>query len=117
MTLPAFPPRIRLAPDLEISRMVTGLWQVADMERSGRTLDPEKAASDLVVALNKERAAAKKPPLKVNAKLHDAATRVVEVLAKSGGNKVKAAKALGISRRSLYRLIQKYGLGEAGPAE
>ena len=46
MTSP-LPPRFRLAPDLEISRMVTGLWQVADMERDGRTLDPDKGAAAL----------------------------------------------------------------------
>jgi aryl-alcohol dehydrogenase-like predicted oxidoreductase/enamine deaminase RidA (YjgF/YER057c/UK114 family) len=37
--------RIALAPGLEISRVVTGLWQVADMERGGRTLDPGAAAA------------------------------------------------------------------------
>ncbi|HXP74018.1 MAG TPA: aldo/keto reductase [Stellaceae bacterium] len=42
---PSRPERIRLAGDLEISRIITGLWQVADMERGGRLLDPEKAAS------------------------------------------------------------------------
>ena len=36
--------RTRLAPGLEISRIVTGLWQVADQERSGAPLDPETAA-------------------------------------------------------------------------
>lgn len=36
---------------------------------------------------------------------------VANVLNEHGGNKVHAAKALGISRRSLYRLIEKYGLG------
>jgi aryl-alcohol dehydrogenase-like predicted oxidoreductase/enamine deaminase RidA (YjgF/YER057c/UK114 family) len=46
MTSP-LPPRFRLAPDLEISRIVTGLWQVADMERDGRTLDPDQGAADL----------------------------------------------------------------------
>src|SRR5215813_930582 len=46
MTSP-LPTRFRLAPDLEISRMVTGLWQVADMERDGRTLDPDKGAAEL----------------------------------------------------------------------
>lgn len=29
-----------LAPGLEISRVVTGLWQIADMEKDGKTLDP-----------------------------------------------------------------------------
>ena len=38
------PDRITLAPGLEISRVVTGLWQVADMERDGRTLDRDVAA-------------------------------------------------------------------------
>ena len=33
-----------LAPGLVIPRIVTGLWQVADMERDGRTLDPVAAA-------------------------------------------------------------------------
>jgi aryl-alcohol dehydrogenase-like predicted oxidoreductase/enamine deaminase RidA (YjgF/YER057c/UK114 family) len=30
-----------LAPGLEISRIITGLWQIADMERDGNTLDPQ----------------------------------------------------------------------------
>jgi len=46
MTIPlARPERIRLADNLEISRIVTGLWQIADMERDGRHLDAERAAS------------------------------------------------------------------------
>ena len=35
---------IELAKDLEISRVVTGLWQIADMERNGNTLDPVATA-------------------------------------------------------------------------
>ena len=34
----------QLAPDLYISRILTGLWQVADMQREGRKLDLEAAA-------------------------------------------------------------------------
>jgi aryl-alcohol dehydrogenase-like predicted oxidoreductase/enamine deaminase RidA (YjgF/YER057c/UK114 family) len=44
---PAFPERTELAPGLEISRIVTGLWQVADMERGGKMLDPDLAAQAL----------------------------------------------------------------------
>ncbi len=36
--------RIELAPGLEISRIVTGLWQIADMERDGVTVDAHAAA-------------------------------------------------------------------------
>ena len=32
--------KIDLANGLQISRVVTGLWQIADMERDGKTLDP-----------------------------------------------------------------------------
>ena len=44
---PTTPDRFTLAPDLTISRVVTGLWQVADMERDGRTLDPEAMSTVL----------------------------------------------------------------------
>lgn len=44
---PPFPDRCMLAPGLEISRIVTGLWQVADMERSGQALDPDQAATSM----------------------------------------------------------------------
>ena len=36
--------------------------------------------------------------------------RVVEVMQKQKGNKSRAAQMLGISRRSLYRLLEKYNL-------
>lgn len=41
------PARFELAPGLEISRVVTGLWQVADMERGGTLLDPVQGADDM----------------------------------------------------------------------
>ena len=47
MTDVSAPERIELAPGLTVSRIVTGLWQVADMERDGKTLDPERAAANI----------------------------------------------------------------------
>ncbi len=38
----------KLAPDLKTSRILTGLWQVADMERGGKQLDLDKAAQALI---------------------------------------------------------------------
>jgi transcriptional regulator with PAS, ATPase and Fis domain len=37
---------------------------------------------------------------------------VVSVLERMQGNKARAARVLGVTRRSLYRLIEKYGLQE-----
>ncbi len=41
VTVPSF----ELAPGLSISRVLTGLWQVADLERDGTTLDPDTGAA------------------------------------------------------------------------
>ena len=39
--------RTTLAPGLEISRIITGLWQVADIERGGGRMDASAAAGEL----------------------------------------------------------------------
>jgi aryl-alcohol dehydrogenase-like predicted oxidoreductase/enamine deaminase RidA (YjgF/YER057c/UK114 family) len=41
------PERCELAPGLSISRVLTGLWQIADMERDGTELDVDGAARAL----------------------------------------------------------------------
>lgn len=41
------PPRQSISDGLDISRIVTGLWQVADMEKDGQTLDADRAADAL----------------------------------------------------------------------
>jgi len=41
------PDRTRLAPDLSISRVVMGLWQIADMERGGTLLDAAAGAASM----------------------------------------------------------------------
>lgn len=40
--------KTNLAPNLSTSRILTGLWQVADMERNGQALDLDKAAQALL---------------------------------------------------------------------
>ena len=42
-----------LAPDFKISKILTGLWQVADMERGGQQLDLDKAAKALMPYIEK----------------------------------------------------------------
>jgi aryl-alcohol dehydrogenase-like predicted oxidoreductase/enamine deaminase RidA (YjgF/YER057c/UK114 family) len=41
------PPKVQLAPGLEISRVVIGLWQIADMEKDGRGLDLGALAGEM----------------------------------------------------------------------
>ena len=41
------PERYALSPNLSISRVLTGLWQVADIERKSGPIDPETGARDL----------------------------------------------------------------------
>jgi aryl-alcohol dehydrogenase-like predicted oxidoreductase/enamine deaminase RidA (YjgF/YER057c/UK114 family) len=40
--------RFRLSSGLEISRAITGLWQIADLEKDGKTLDPATTAEFMV---------------------------------------------------------------------
>lgn len=42
--MPDRPDRLRLSDRLEISRALTGLWQVADIEKDGAIIDPETGA-------------------------------------------------------------------------
>ena len=41
------PPRVALGQSLSISRVLTGLWQVADIEKNGTEMDPEHGADAL----------------------------------------------------------------------
>ncbi|TBX23907.1 aldo/keto reductase [Nioella sediminis] len=42
--MPDRPDRLKLSDRLEISRALTGLWQVADIEKDGATIDPDTGA-------------------------------------------------------------------------
>ncbi len=39
---------------------------------------------------------------------------VVDILRRERGNKARTARALGVNRRSLYRLLERYGLAAEG---
>lgn len=43
--------------------------------------------------------------------------KILAVLQRESFNKARAARALGITRRKLYRLLEKYELGESGPKQ
>ncbi|MEP7380984.1 MAG: aldo/keto reductase, partial [Gemmatimonadota bacterium] len=49
---PAQVERRELAPGLSIARAVTGMWQVADMERDGRVIDIEAVAGAMAPYVN-----------------------------------------------------------------
>ena len=40
--------RSEIAPGLKISRIITGLWQIADMEKDGKILDLEQTANGMI---------------------------------------------------------------------
>jgi aryl-alcohol dehydrogenase-like predicted oxidoreductase/enamine deaminase RidA (YjgF/YER057c/UK114 family) len=46
--------KVILAKGLEISPIITGLWQIADMERGGKTLDPQVASKHMKMYLDNE---------------------------------------------------------------
>ncbi|MCP4383921.1 MAG: aldo/keto reductase [Hyphomicrobiales bacterium] len=46
------PDRIRLGGDLDISRVLVGLWQVADIEKDGTDIAPDKGADELQTYAN-----------------------------------------------------------------
>ncbi len=41
-------------------------------------------------------------------------SHLLEILRREQGNKARTARALGINRRSLYRLLEKYGIADGG---
>ena len=45
--MPQTPDRITLGDGLSVSRLICGLWQVADLEKDGATLDPDRGADAL----------------------------------------------------------------------
>lgn len=79
------PERINLTPDLSISRLVCGLWQVADIEKNGASVDPEQGADAL------------------------------QAYAKAGFDSFDMADHYGSAEIITGHLLKRYGTGEKKP--
>jgi DNA-binding NtrC family response regulator len=57
------------------------------------------------------------PPPSSDALSERQRVHILEVLGRERGNKSHAARVLGVSRRSLYRLLEKYGIDQPQPED
>jgi transcriptional regulator with PAS, ATPase and Fis domain len=93
-------------------RELANVLERAQILAEGDTITPDDLPENLVQVSKAPSGVAPVPV--VGPDDLDAVERrhVGDVLQRHGGNKVQAAKALGVSRRTLYRLIEKYRLAE-----
>ena len=96
-------------------RELANVLERAQILAEGDTITTDDLPENLLQASKPLPSAGTPAPVISPDNLEDIERRhVIEVLGRHKGNKVHAAKALGISRRTLYRLIVKYGLAEGG---
>jgi transcriptional regulator of acetoin/glycerol metabolism len=94
-------------------RELANVLERAQILAEGDTITTDDLPDSLLAAGKAVQASGPADPVRSPDALESIERRHVgEVLRRHGGNKVHAAKALGISRRTLYRLIDKYGLAE-----
>ncbi len=88
--------------------------RAAQILAEGDTITPDDLPEAVVAASPLPLPAVEEPDSK---RLRDVERQHVRrLLGEMKGNKVQTAKALGISRRALYRLLDRYKL-DAGPSE
>ncbi len=89
-------------------RELANVLERAQILAEGTVITRDDLPDNLVTGASALSAASPASPFDLEAmeKRH-----VQDVMHRMKGNKLQAAKALGISRRALYRLIDKYGLG------
>lgn len=77
--------------------------RAADLPREIVSAAPQSPKSEVPIALGDRLADIQR-------------THILEVLRRERGNKARAARALGVNRRSLYRLMEKYSIDLAQPS-
>jgi DNA-binding NtrC family response regulator len=93
-------------------RELANVMERAQILAEGNALTIDDLPENLIQASKPTLPAGAPAPVLSPDDLEGVERRHVEaVLQRCGGNKVHTAKALGVSRRTLYRLIEKYGLG------
>jgi DNA-binding NtrC family response regulator len=93
-------------------RELANVMERAQILAEGNTLTIDDLPENLIQTSKPTLPAGTPAPVVSPDDLEGMEKRHVEaVLQRCGGNKVHTAKALGVSRRTLYRLIEKYGLG------
>jgi DNA-binding NtrC family response regulator len=99
-------------------RELANVIERAQILAEGNTITVDDLPENLVRETRPVAVAAPPAPVGGSDDLDEVERRhVSEVLRKHAGNKVQAARALGVSRRTIYRLIEKYGLSVVrGPA-
>jgi DNA-binding NtrC family response regulator len=92
-------------------RELANVLERAQILAEGNTITVDDLPENLLRGSRSTAGAAPVAPVGTSDDLDEVERRhVSEVLRKHAGNKVQAARALGVSRRTIYRLIEKYGL-------
>ncbi|AMV26439.1 Transcriptional regulatory protein ZraR [Gemmata sp. SH-PL17] len=93
-------------------RELANVLERAQILAEGTTITPDDLPETVLASRAAVPGAEPQPPVATSPDDLDRMERyhVADVLRRHGGNKVQAAKALGVSRRTLYRLIEKHRL-------
>ncbi|VTR94879.1 two sigma54 transcriptional fis family : Two component, sigma54 specific, transcriptional regulator, Fis family OS=Pirellula staleyi (strain ATCC 27377 / DSM 6068 / ICPB 4128) GN=Psta_1595 PE=4 SV=1: Response_reg: Sigma54_activat: HTH_8 [Gemmata massiliana] len=93
-------------------RELANVLERAQILAEGTTITPDDLPETVLASRAAVPGTEPPPPVATSPDDLDRMERhhVADVLRRHGGNKVQAAKALGVSRRTLYRLIEKHRL-------
>lgn len=95
-------------------RQLINAIERAKIMADNREITLANLPSEVTIPSPKAAAYVAGPPSDALAAIEKA--HVIEVLNRERGNKARAARALGVNRRSLYRLLEKYGIDGSAAA-